>query len=78
MVITKPSLKGVVIEEFCTSDNPKKSTNFNSSNYTCFDCGKQGHIKVDCPNVINREKTFDKTQEKRGKVKKSIHCMARQ
>jgi len=26
----------------------KKTSDFNSNNYTCFGCGEQGHIKVDC------------------------------
>ena len=28
----------------------RKTSDFNSNNYTCFDCGEQWHIKVDCPN----------------------------
>ena len=29
--------------------NVKNVNEFNSTNYTCFGCGKQGHIKVECP-----------------------------
>jgi len=29
--------------------NSKKTTDFNSLNYTCFGYGKQGHIKFECP-----------------------------
>jgi len=30
--------------------NNKKLNDFNANNYTYFGCGKQGHIKADCPN----------------------------
>ena len=32
----------------------------NSANFTCFGCGKQGHIKVECPNLNNKDKTAEK------------------
>jgi len=32
-----------------------KSNESNSSSYTCFGCGKPGHIKIDCPNNQNKE-----------------------
>ena len=44
----------------------KKSNDFNSNNYTCFDCGEQGHIKVDCPNKESKEKKSS-YKEKKGK-----------
>jgi len=34
----------------------KKTSDFNSNNYTCFGCGEQGHIKVDCPNKESNKK----------------------
>ena len=33
-----------------------KSNDSNSSGYTCFGCGKPGHIKVDCPNNQKQRK----------------------
>jgi len=42
---------------------------FNANKYTCFGCGKQGHIKEDFPNNENKEKTKFKG-ERRGKTKK--------
>ena len=57
--------------------NSKKIIGFNSSNYTCFNCDKEGHIKVECPNFVSQEKAPEMKYEKRGKAK-STHCMARQ
>ena len=37
-----------------------KPNESNSSNYTCFCCGKTGHIKIDCPNNQTKEKTASK------------------
>jgi len=34
----------------------KKTSDFNSNNYTCFGCGEKGHTKVDCPNKEGKEK----------------------
>jgi len=34
----------------------KKTSDFNSNNYTCFGCGEQGHIKADFPNKESNEK----------------------
>ncbi|XP_068486408.1 uncharacterized protein [Phaseolus vulgaris] len=36
----------------------------NSSNYTCFGCGKTGHIKMDCPNNQTKEKPTNKKVER--------------
>ena len=38
----------------------KRYSKSNSSSYTCFGCGKPGHIKVDCPNNQNKEKSASK------------------
>jgi len=37
-----------------------KKTDLNSTNLTCFGCGKQGHIKDECPNLNNKDKTVEK------------------
>nr|KYP53193.1 hypothetical protein KK1_024819 [Cajanus cajan] len=33
-----------------------------TSSYTCFECGKSGHIKVECPNLLKKQQ-----EEKKGK-----------
>ncbi|XP_073222356.1 uncharacterized protein [Cicer arietinum] len=32
----------------------KKDSSTSSQNFTCFECGKQGHIKAECPNIIKK------------------------
>jgi len=44
---------------------------FNSTNYTCFGCGKKGHIKVDCPNNESKERGASKKIERKGKAIKA-------
>jgi len=43
----------------------------NSNKLTCFGCGKQGHMKADCPNLGNREKSIEKKNYKAGKGRKA-------
>jgi len=50
-------------DSFNRYDN-KKPTEFNINKYTCFGCGEQGHIKIECPN--KKRKNFKK-HEKKGK-----------
>jgi len=37
---------------------------FNSNNYTCFGCGEQGHIKVDCSNKEGKGKKSSNKEKK--------------
>jgi len=48
----------------------KKTSDFNCNNYTCFGCGEQGHIKVDCPNKESNEKKSS-YKKKKGKSRRA-------
>jgi len=55
--------------------NPKRYTSkhneSNSSNFTCYNCEKQGHIKIECPNANKeKEKSVDRKKEKKPKEKR--------
>jgi len=50
--------------------NNKKLNDFIANNYTCFGCGKQGHIKVDFPNNESKEKGQCKKFENKSKHKR--------
>ncbi|XP_068492170.1 uncharacterized protein [Phaseolus vulgaris] len=41
-----------------------KPNESNSSNYTCFGCGKTGHIKMDCSNNQSKDKSASKKVER--------------
>ena len=43
------------------NDCPSSS---NTTNYTCFECGKPGHIKVDCPQ-LQKKNTFKSNKDKK-------------
>jgi len=48
----------------------KKTSDFNSNNYTSFGYGEHGHIKADCPNKEAKEKKSS-NKEKKGKSKRA-------
>jgi len=48
----------------------KKTSDFNSNNYTCFGCGEQERIKADCPNKESNEKKSSH-KEKKGKSRRA-------
>ena len=48
--------------------NSKQNDSSNSSKFSCYNCGKQGHIKIECPNVNKEmEKVDDRKRDKKGK-----------
>jgi len=60
----------------CIKGKPKRYTSkhneSNSSNFTCYNYEKQGHIKIECPNANKeKEKNVDKNKEKKPKEKRA-------
>ena len=52
--------------------NYKQNDSSNSSKFSCYNCGKQGHIKIECPNVNKeKEKVDDREKEKKGKERRA-------
>jgi len=52
--------------------NSKQNDSSNSSKFSCYNCGKQGHIKIECPNVNKeKEKVHDTRKEKKGKERRA-------
>ena len=49
----------------------KKTIVFNYANYTFFGCGKQRHIKAECPITMRKEKGADRKYEKKGKARRA-------
>nr|KYP31948.1 hypothetical protein KK1_047495 [Cajanus cajan] len=47
------------------NNKTNKKEEASTSSYNCFECGKSGHIKVECPNLL-------KKQQEEKKVKKSF------
>jgi len=48
-----------------------KKSDSNSNKFTCFGCGKQGHMKVDCPSLVIMEKANEKKSHKTRKGRKA-------
>jgi len=56
--------------------NPKrynsKHNESNSSNFTCYNCGKKRHIKIECLNANKeKEKSVDRKKEKKPKERRA-------
>jgi len=52
--------------------NSKQIDSSNSSKFSCYNCGKQGHIKIECPNVNKeKDKVADMKKEKKGKERRA-------
>jgi len=46
--------------------NSKQVDLNNTSSFTCYKCGKQEHMKIECPN-LNKDKSADKKKERKPK-----------
>ena len=52
--------------------NSKQNDSSNSSKFSCYNCGKQEHIKIECPNANKeKEKVDDRKKEKKGKERRA-------
>ena len=50
----------------------KQNDSSNSSKFSCYNYGKQGHIKIECPNVNQeKEKLGHKKKEKKAKERRA-------
>jgi len=55
-----------------------KKPDSNSTKFTCFSYGKQGHMKVDCQNLVNKENGTREEGQQIWKRLKSIYSLGRQ
>jgi len=49
--------------------NSKQNDSSNSSKFSCYNCGKQGHIMIECPNVNKEKEKVD--DRKKGKERRA-------
>jgi len=49
----------------------KSKSDSGSTKFVCFGCGKQGHIKTDCPSIAIKDKAPDKKNNKSGKSRRA-------
>ena len=55
----------------------KQNDSSNTSKFSCYNCGKQGHIKIECPN-INKEKRSLVIGKRRKRPRKDVPVTSRQ
>jgi len=73
-LLTKQFQKFIKLKRRAKNQQSKRYTrklDSNSNKLTCYSCGKQGHVKADCPNLANKEKSIDKKNYKVGKERKT-------
>ena len=49
----------------------KQNDSSNTSKFSCYNCGKQGYIKIECPNV-NKEKEKFGDRKRRKRPRKDV------
>jgi len=73
-LLTKKFQKFIKLKNWTKNQQSKRynrKPNSNSNKLTCFCCGKQEHMKADCPNLANKEKTIENKNYKAGKGRKA-------
>jgi len=69
-LLTKQFQKFIKLKRRGKNQQSKRYTrkpDLNSNKLTCYGCGKQGHVKADCPNLANKEKSIENKNYKAGK-----------
>jgi len=72
-LLTKKFQKFIKLKTRAKNHQTKRYTrkpDSNSNKLTCYSFGKQGHMKADCPNLANKEKSIEKKNYKAGKGRK--------
>jgi len=49
----------------------KNKSDSGSTKFVCFGCGKQGHMKVECPSIATKDKAPGKKNNKSGKTRRA-------
>jgi len=49
----------------------KNKPDSGSTKFVCFGCGKQGHMKVECPSIATKDKALEKKNNKYGKTRRA-------
>ena len=73
-LLTKKFQKFIKLKSRAKNQQSKRYTrkpDSNSNKLTCYGCGKQGRMKADCPNLVNKEKSIEKENYKAGKGRKA-------
>jgi len=73
-LLTKQFQKYIKLKRKEKNQQSKRYTrkpDLNPNKLTCYGCGKQGHMKTDCPNLANKEKSIKKKNYKVGKGRKT-------
>jgi len=47
----------------------KNKTDYGSTKLVCFGCGKQGHMKVECPSIATKDRAPEKKNNKSGETR---------
>jgi len=73
-LLTKRFQKFIKLKNISKNQQSKRYNKKSDSVFAklkCFGCGKQGHIRVDCPNLSNKEKSTKRKSYKAEKTRKA-------